>query len=163
MWREPVNYAPVVASGGLAGALDFRFSKKGDYNVDVSLGDASFSLDAGAGGGMAWHGHHTWPKFVGGADAQPLMTVRGALHISILHPALLAFLKAAGHNITTAETSPANQVFITRLRTDAAFRQQVALELKLFYQLVNTQTDPQMPANAYEKGIDYSRRALGGP
>lgn len=162
MWREPVNYDVTTATGGLAGALDFRFLKAGHYSFNVPLNGKNYNVDAT--GMMAWHAHHPWPKFVGGAPGQTLMTVRGALHISILHPALLEYLRSGlGHDITGHETDPKNQKFIVRLKTDAPFRARVMREMQTFYVLVNAITDPVTPQAAYNKGIADTEKELAKP
>jgi hypothetical protein len=99
-------------------------------------------------------GHHVWPKFMGGPHVQALLAVRSPLHLGVLHPALVPFLQARGHDITGRTTD--NGAFIQRLRDDAAFRRRVARDLRAFYRLVNTVTSPPMPAAAYERGIDHT-------
>ena len=139
MWNPSIRVATAIGSGGVVGALDSC--------VPIT-------------GGFDWHGHHSWPKFAGGAVIQPLIGVRGAVHLGILHPALLAVLVAT-HGITGNLTNPANVRFIARLRTDLRFRARVTGEMTAFYLGFSaTQCDPGIPAPTYELGILHTAATL---
>ncbi|MEX2592046.1 MAG: DUF4157 domain-containing protein [Anditalea sp.] len=133
-WINTTNVKNVTNSGGIVGALDYNYT-----------------LPAG----FTWHAHHSWPKFLGGWPGQRLMGIRELVHISIVHPALLVYLKSLGHNVLGNQpaTHPTNATFVLKLRTDLAFRGLVMAELIAFYTLINQKTEPQIPANAYTFGI----------
>ena len=133
-WRATTSIANVVNSGGIVGAFD--------YNYRITSG-------------FVWHAHHSWPKFLGGMVNQPLMGIRESLHLSVMHPALLVYLKGLGHNVLGNQpaTDPTNALFVSKLRTDMTFRSLVMAELIAFYKLFNVKSDVPIPANAYMLGI----------
>lgn len=163
-WNRNIRHRVTLASGGRRGALDFNRARPGGgtaYDHDVTLFGTTYSVSEG--NSMSWHGHHSWPKQFGGAEGQPLMAVRHALHLSVLHPALYAYMRASGHDVAPQTTNPRNQRFIQQLRRSAALRQDVAEDLQTFYETVNAQTDPRMPSDAYMEGITHSLNRLANP
>lgn len=110
------------------------------------------------------HGHHTWPEYAGGLSTQPLMAVRGSVHISVLQPELDAALIAGfGKDGLTRQTG-LNGPFIARLRTDRGLRRQMAAALSFFYAGFSAlHCSPGIPPPIYETGIGASLVDLGGP
>lgn len=162
-WVSGLMGEKAIASGGVPGALDFQWGtdlKKTVYKYRITVSGRTYSADATDA--VGWHGHHVWPKNIGGPESQPLMTVREALHLNVLHPALHAYLHALGYPITAQTSSAVNQAFIDRLGTNRAFRHRIRDQLLDFYALMNQATDPQMPTIAYRDGVDWSLRSLGG-
>lgn len=138
-WNPLLSYGKVVASGGLPGTLD-----------------TTARLPARA----PLHGHHVWPKFVGGPAAQPLMSIRDTVHISFVHPSLNRVLQASagtmGHTISTHTTDPRNVAFIRHLRRSSRDRATYASVMTTYYAGLNSVTHPAIPAGAYQRGILYS-------
>lgn len=110
-----------------------------------------------------WHAHHTWPKFVGGCTVQPLMGVRGYVHLSILHPALYAKLKLDFPKYRITTSTIANTPFIWKLATDRALRNKMTFKLLEFYGVSFLAASPPIPLFAYASGIFVARMGLGGP
>lgn len=159
-WNRNIRHGVTLASGGIRGALDFNRARPGGgtaYDHDVRLLGNTYRISEGS---MSWHGHHSWPKQYGGAEEQPLMAVRHALHLSVLHPALHAYLRARGRGVAPQISNERNQAFFRQLGTNAALRQDVADDLEEFYEAMNTLTDPPMPRDAYMRGISYSLNRL---
>jgi hypothetical protein len=101
------------------------------------------------------HGHHVWPKFVGGPEKQPLMSIRGFVHISTVHPILQATAAAMGYRITNQTRH--NQAFIQHLHNNIADRRIFADVLTGFYGAnLNAITHPRIPAPAYSRGVTPS-------
>lgn len=138
-WNPSLTYGLVVASGGLPGTLD-----------------ATGPLPASA----PLHGHHTWPRFVGGPVVQPLMSIRGTVHISTVHPTLNSFLlltaRGLGHTISTRTTDPRNIAFVVHLRRNIRDRSLYAVGMSGYYAALNRFAHPPIPAAAYLRGIGHS-------
>jgi hypothetical protein len=112
------------------------------------------------------HGHHSWPMFAGGLPPQPLMGIRGVVHISILHPRLLnpMLIATFGKDGLVSNKTTANALFIAKLRTNRPLRRQVGAALTAFYVAFSSaQCSPGIPAGVYGAGIIASLLALGGP
>jgi hypothetical protein len=109
-------------------------------------------------------GHHSWPKYAGGLEAQPLLGMRASIHYDVIHPLLdVALLSAFGKDGLTRNTS-LNGPFFARLRTDRGLRRQMTAALSLFYAGFSaTQCDPGIPPMNYEAGIGATLLSLGGP
>jgi hypothetical protein len=108
------------------------------------------------------HGHHSWPMFAGGLAAQPLMGMRGVIHISILHPRLLNPFLTSRFGITTSTVR--NAAFIARLSADRPLRRRLSSELLAFYlSFSGTSCQPGIPSGIYGSGILASLMAHGGP
>jgi len=105
-------------------------------------------------------GHHVWPQFVGGAPAQSLMSIRGTVHISIVHPSLNGLLlltaRGMGHTISTHTTDPRNIAFVAHLRRDIRHRGAYSGVMAGYYAGLNMVTHPPIPAAAYLRGITYA-------
>jgi hypothetical protein len=140
---KPLFWDPVVStSSSQPGLLDACFLV-GDYSM---------------------HGHHTWPEYAGGLSAQPLMGVRGSVHISILQPQLDAFLIAGFAKDGLTRSLAQNGPFIARLRTDRALRRQMVAAMNSFYAGFNAAyCNPQIPLVIYQSGIGATLMDLGGP
>src|SRR6185295_19400751 len=113
--------------------------------------------------GVDWHAHHSWPMFVGGLPAQPLMGIRGFVHLSVLHPLLNPVLTTT-FRVTTSTTK--NAAFIARMATPAgrADRNRMAAELTAFYAAFSAGScSPGIPPAAYAAGIAAALVFLGGP
>jgi len=138
-WNPSLVYGAVVASGGMPGTLDTT----GRLPARAPL-----------------HGHHVWPQFVGGAPAQPLMSIRGTVHVSIVHPSLNGLLlltaRGMGHTISTHTTDPRNIAFVAHLRRDIRRRGTYSGVMAGYYAGLNMVTHPSIPAAAYLRGITYS-------
>ncbi|MGH3366131.1 MAG: hypothetical protein ACRDOY_02915 [Nocardioidaceae bacterium] len=163
-WDPTVNGVRAVASGGMVGALDFNWRRDSSgatvYRQRFDVDGRTYDFDATYG--VDWHAHHSWPQNLGGRAAQPLMTVRNALHLSVIHPALHAYLIGQDHSVTQHTTDPRNVTFIARLQAQRTYRHEVYDDLMAFYALVNRMTSPQMPTNAYQLGVDDALADLGG-
>lgn len=147
---KPLRWDPgvTVTRAAMRGGLTFREGT----SASVSLpGVGTFASGAGS---IHWQAHHTWPMQYGGKDDQSLMGVLSVIHNPLLHNALHAYLTGLGHDLSRHTTD--NGAFITRLQDEPDFALQVKTELKAFYALVNTQTEPQIPRSAYSAGIDDS-------
>jgi hypothetical protein len=134
-------YGAVVTSGGMPGILDTT----GRLPTHAPL-----------------HGHHVWPQFVGGPTVQPLMSIRGTVHISIVHPSLNRLLqgtaRAMGHTISTHTHTrdPRNIAFVDHLRRDLRRRAIFSGAVTGYYTGLNAATRPAIPAAAYLRGIVHS-------
>lgn len=115
-------------------------------------------LDSGA---QPIHGHHSWPKYVGGAPEQPLMNVRHDIHLHVIHPELhvdmAAFAATRGFTLLPNANATA---FIAHLRANPGDRAIFATLMGAYYGLLHTQTDPGIPPTAYGAGIAYSAARL---
>jgi hypothetical protein len=110
------------------------------------------------------HGHHTWPEYAGGLSTQPLMGVRGSVHISMLQPQLDAFLIAGFAKDGFTRSLSQNGPFIAHLRTDRALRRQMVAAMNSFYAGFNAAyCNPQIPPVIYQSGIGATLMDLGGP
>ena len=140
---KPLFWDPVVStSSSQPGLLDACFLL-GDYSM---------------------HGHHTWPEYAGGLETQPLMGVRGSVHISILQPQLDAFLLAGFAKDGLTRSTSQNGLFIARLRTDRALRRQMVAAINSFYVSFNAAyCNPPIPTVIYQSGIGATLTDLGGP
>ena len=140
---KPLFWDPVVStSSSQPGLLDACFLV-GDYSM---------------------HGHHSWPEYAGGLETQPLMGVRGSVHISILQPQLDAFLLAGFAKDGLTRSTGQNGPFIARLRTDRALRRQVVAAINSFYAGFNAAyCNPPIPTVIYQSGIGATLTDLGGP
>jgi hypothetical protein len=140
---KPLFWDPVVStSSSQPGLLDACFLV-GDYSM---------------------HGHHTWPEYAGGLSTQPLMGVRGSVHISMLQPQLDAFLIAGFAKDGFTRSLSQNGPFIAHLRTDRALRRQMVAAMNSFYAGFNAAyCNPQIPPVIYQSGIGATLMDLGGP
>lgn len=112
------------------------------------------------------HGHHSWPMFAGGLPPQPLMGIRGVIHLSILHPGLLnpMLIATFSKDGLVSNKTTANVLFIAKLRTNRQLRNQVSAALIAFYAAFSAaECSPGIPAGVYGAGILASLLALGGP
>jgi hypothetical protein len=138
-WNPSMVYGAVVASGGMPGTLDTT----GPLPASAPL-----------------HGHHAWPRFVGGPTVQPLMSIRGTVHISIVHPSLNLLLqgtaRAMGHTISTHTSDPRNIAFVAHLRSNLRRRAVFSGAMTGYYTGLNAVTRPAIPAAAYLRGIAHS-------
>ncbi|WP_112264023.1 hypothetical protein [Lentzea terrae] len=112
-------------------------------------------------GGHPIHGHHSWPKYVGGAFDQPLMNVRHDIHLHVIHPELhvdiAAFAAAKKFVVVPNAVAVA---FIAHLRANPGDKAQFAAAMTAYYLLLHTQTDPGIPPSAYGAGIADSAAKL---
>lgn len=112
-------------------------------------------------GGQPLHGHHSWPKYVGGAPEQPLMDVRHDIHLHVIHPELhvdmAAFAATKGFTVLPNVRAI---TFITYLQTNPGDKAAFAAAMTAYYLLLHTQTDPGIPPGAYGSGIAYSAARL---
>ena len=135
-WNPAFNRATVIASGGVPGILDTTAPLPRVAPI---------------------HGHHVWPKYVGGPVAQPLMGIRDTVHLSFVHPTLHAPLAASaaamGFTIVPSRT---NLAFIQHLRGNPGDRTIFAGVLTGYYLGLNAITNPPIPAPAYVLGITHS-------
>lgn len=138
-WNPSLSYSVVVGSGGLPGTLDTT----GRLPAKAPL-----------------HGHHVWPKFVGGPAVQPLMSIRDSVHLGVVHPSLNSFLvltaRGLGHTISTHTTDPRNIAFVAHLRRDLLDRSLYSAGMAGYYAGLNAITRPAIPAAAYLRGITSS-------
>ena len=82
------------------------------------------------------------------------------VHNAYVHPVLNPLLCGI-FDITPFETDTKNVDFIARLRTDPGLRSRVAVTLTMFYgTILNAQTAPPIPPNAYLRGIEESFQSL---
>ncbi len=137
----PVTVEKAVTSGGVPGALEFTTAPRTPAT-------------------WQWEAHHCWPKFMGGPEDQPLMGARHDVHQTVLHPLIFAGLRDK-HQLLTSYTST-NREFIARVQEDADYRRRVHADLSQVYLLVTSMTSPVLPKEAWERGLDASRTALGG-
>jgi len=139
-WRAGLSYSIVTASGGMPGTLDFTVPAPGRMHLE---------------------GHHVWPKYVGGPEAQPLLSARVTVHRGVLHPGLHAVMAPVaarmGHVIVPNRTNPA---FILYLRANPREKALFAAAILSFYAGLNSQTQPPMPAAAFTPGIAVSAASL---
>ena len=107
------------------------------------------------------HGHHSWPKYVGGAPEQPLMQVRHDIHLHVIHPELHAAMAtfAASKGFPIVENAFAT-AFIAHLRTNPGDKATFVGVMTAYYLLLHSQTDPGIPPTAYGSGIAYSAARL---
>ncbi len=107
------------------------------------------------------HGHHSWPKYVGGAPEQPLMDVRHDIHLHVIHPELHAAMAtfAASKGFPIVENAFA-AAFIAHLRTNPGDKATFIGVMTAYYLLLHSQTDPGIPPSAYGSGIAYSAARL---
>jgi hypothetical protein len=140
-WNAGLSYGNVIASGGLPGTLDTRARLPSSAPL---------------------HGHHPWPTYVGGPVVQPLMSVRGIVHNTLLHTnsglhgAMKATALTWGYNISINATHPQNIAFIANLHANLQRRTIFSGVLTAYHAGLNTQCHPPIPAAAYGTGIAYS-------
>ncbi|MDX3659888.1 hypothetical protein PV646_21525 [Streptomyces sp. ID05-26A] len=109
------------------------------------------------GGGHPIHGHHSWPKYVGGAFDQPLMNVRHDIHLHVIHPELHVDIAAfAATKKFVVVPNAVAVAFIAHLRANPGDKAQFAAVMLAYYLLLHTQTDPGIPPGAYGAGIGDS-------
>lgn len=148
-WNDKDEVRVVAGSGGIRGGLDFRNPQREDdtiYVIRFSHRDEQYEVRFRQ---HEWHGHHSWPKNLGGAEDQPLMGMKHAVHLSYVHPRMLAFLAQYG---ITAHTTR-NEAFIRRLYESRNFRRRFMRDLMNFYR---TLPADRMPREAYYYGIRVS-------
>lgn len=137
-WNPSLSYGVVTASGGMPGTLD-----------------TTAKLPAKA----PLHGHHSWPKYVGGPQVQPLMSIRDTVHQNKVHPELHAVMAAAARGMGPGFVLVRNVRdlrFIAHLRGNATDRATFAAVMSGYYASLNAITDPPIPPPAYGLGIASS-------
>jgi Ca2+/Na+ antiporter len=138
-WNAALPYPPVVVSGGMVGTLDTDF----------------------AGGLFHLEGHHVWPKYVGGPEVQPLMSLRFEVHRGVVHPGLhLVMAGAALPMGFTLVINRTNRLFIEHLRRTPSDRAIFAGVMLTFYGGVGASATPPVPPGAYVPGIARSAATL---
>ncbi|MEM7185446.1 MAG: DUF4157 domain-containing protein [Bacteroidota bacterium] len=123
------------------------------------------------------HGHHTWPKFIGGPAIQTLLPVDQNIHlrefhgnqgpIGGIHTYIENYLNNSryyrtllqGNRIDRSNTlATGNQLLINRMRTgganDAVLRRRIRNQLELYYRHYRANSLPKMPASAYNTGLN---------
>lgn len=112
-------------------------------------------------GSQPIHGHHSWPRYVGGAFDQPLMHVRHDIHLHVIHPELHVAIAAyaATKNFVVVPNAVAVP-FIAHLRANPADKAAFAAALTAYYLVLHSQTDPGIPPSAYGAGIADSALKL---
>lgn len=118
---------------------------------------------------MHYEGHHCWPEYLGGSPDQPLMGVRVTVHHVIhgrgprcLHDHVAPVARSYGF-ILVRDTA-ANQPWIAKMRTTKQARDDFSKAMLVYYGVVlNTVTDPPVPAPAYAPGIAHSYARMAGP
>jgi hypothetical protein len=151
----------VIASGGIRGGIAFRrqIGPRGETLYVHRVVIAGQETVIKSKDRQDWHGHHPWPEYMGGPEKQPLMAVKNAVHISLIHPMLYRFMAKLypTHHITNTEV---DDDFRNRLINDSRFRRSVANNLKLFHTTLPASMPPIPPA-AYTRGIDHGFNNLG--
>lgn len=125
------------------------------------------------------HGHHTWPKFIGGPESQTLMPVEQNIHLREfhgnhgpnggIHTYIQNYLNNSndykdllqGNDIKRNNTNATgNQLLINRMRTgggnDATLRRRIRNQLLAYYRYYKASSKPKMPTTAYSVGLGDS-------
>ena len=121
------------------------------------------------------HGHHSWPKYIGGPEVQTLMPVDQNIHlgeyhgnqgpIGGIHTYLTGALNAdpvygsflGSDSIERNTSGSGNQKLIKAMSAsqgnDANLRRTVKNKLMAYYKYYKDNSDPVMPTNAYSQGL----------
>ena len=123
------------------------------------------------------HEHHSWPKNLGGPDAdqEPRLPTAERIHltefhgnsgpIGPIHKAVENYLNTSedyknllqGHPLTNHTSSVGNQLLINRMRigggNDALLRSRVKGVMMVYYGYYTLNSEPQMPVTAYSFGL----------
>ncbi len=132
-WNPSLTYGNVVATGGIPGTLD-----------------TTAKLPSSA----PLHGHHVWPKYVGGPSAQPLMSIRDRVHLGIVHPTIYPPIAATAATMGfTVLPNSTNHNLIAHLRSNIGDRTVFMTMLTGYYVGLNAITHPTIPPPAYTTGL----------
>lgn len=142
---------------------EFRWNLRQTSGKARASGGAVGTLDPNAPlpASAPIEGHHSWPKFVGGPEIQPLMSVRAIVHHTTIHTTiqvpLVAAAAAMGFPITA---NGRNLAFKAHLRANPTDRAVIAGVLTAYYAGLSARTDPGIPPPAYLLGIGVAQTTM---